>query len=77
MSYKCLGLTRIFAAHLSARWQALTVKNLFLLPLQRNLQIGPFCKDFNERTKDIKEGIPLPTKIYINVSFSPEQQPHS
>ncbi|XP_026868842.1 39S ribosomal protein L11, mitochondrial isoform X2 [Electrophorus electricus] len=32
---------------------------------QRGIPIGVFCKDFNERTKDLKEGIPLPIKIYV------------
>ncbi|XP_052769981.1 39S ribosomal protein L11, mitochondrial-like [Mya arenaria] len=32
----------------------------------RNIQIGPFCKQFNEQTKDIQPGIPLPTFVNLN-----------
>jgi large subunit ribosomal protein L11 len=34
---------------------------------QHSLNIAQFCKDFNERTKNYKEGIPLPCHVYVKV----------
>ena len=34
---------------------------------QHSLNIAQFCKDFNERTKGHKEGIPVPCHVYVKV----------
>lgn len=39
---------------------------------QRGLNIAAFCKDFNEKTSEIKEGIPLPCRVYVNPDRSYE-----
>lgn len=37
---------------------------------QRNINIAAFCKDFNERTANIQQGIPLPTRVKVNADRS-------
>lgn len=33
---------------------------------QRGINVAQFCKEFNERTKDVKPGIPMPCWITVN-----------
>lgn len=36
------------------------------LIFQRAINIAAFCKDFNTKTADMKEGVPLPCRISVN-----------
>lgn len=45
-----------------------TVNAAPCLTWQRGVNIGLFCKQFNDKTKDIREDIPIPVRITVYVS---------
>lgn len=45
--------------------------------MQRGINIAAFCKDFNERTKDLKPGIPLPCRVFVNADRTYNLEIHS
>lgn len=45
--------------------------------LQRAINIAAFCKDFNMKTAEMKEGVPLPCRISMNSDRSYDLTIHS